>query len=250
MFRKYLVQGFFYISFLRCVVSHILKAKKTALSWIACAYIILAAPIQAAEPPRVLFMGDSMLAWNRSAGRSVADYLARETNGFVTDQSRNGASYFTQVRLLAGKRGNIPSQFLDGDWDWIVLNGGGNDLLFGCGCNACDTHIRRLIDRNHAWGAIPDLIHFLLQTTDAKVIYTGYLRSPGRSSMIEHCATSGSELEQRISHMASTTNRLFFLSLQDLVPHGDLTYHSAARIHPSPKGSAAIAARISTLIYQ
>ncbi|MGB0900628.1 SGNH/GDSL hydrolase family protein [Halocynthiibacter sp.] len=195
-------------------------------------------------------MGDSMLAWNRSTGRSVADYLARETNGFVADQSRNGASYFTQVRPLAGIRGNIPSQFLDGDWDWIVLNGGGNDLLFGCGCNACDAHIRRLIDRNHDWGAIPDLIHFLLQTTDAKVIYTGYLRSPGRSSMIEHCASSGSELEQRISHMARTTNRLFFLSLQDLVPHGDLTYHSAARIHPSPKGSAAIAARISALIHQ
>ena len=82
------------------------------------------------------------------------------------------------------------------------------------------------------------------------MIYTGYLRSPGRGSPIDHCKKDGQELDRRIARLAEVTEGVFFLSLDGLVPHGDLTFHAIDRIHPSIKGSAAIGAKIAALIEQ
>jgi len=74
------------------------------------------------------------------------------------------------------------------------------------------------------------------------------LRSPGRGSPIEHCRNEGDMLEARIARMSAGDPGVHFVSIADLVPFGDLSFHAADRIHPSAKASAAIAGRVAAII--
>jgi hypothetical protein len=89
-----------------------------------------------------------------------------------------------------------------------------------------------------------------LRGTGARVIYVGYLRSPGLGSPIEHCSDEGNFLEARIAKMAQAIQGVYLLSLKDLVPYGDRSYHAADMIHPSQKGSDAIDAAVAQMIVE
>lgn len=210
--------------------------------------LICLATTLAAEPDaRILVMGDSMMASNRFEGQSVGDFVQAETSLPVQDRSVVGARYFYYLPLSGATGLRLPAQYHKGDWDWVVLNGGGNDLLFGCGCGDCKRMMNRLISTDGKTGAIPELVA-TLRAGGAKVIYTGYLRNPGTSTPIKSCKPAGDELDRRLAAMASLDQGVQFLSLADLVPYGDTSYHGIDRVHPSPKGSRAIGARISRLI--
>jgi len=192
-------------------------------------------------------MGDSMMAWNRSTGRSVSHYLEADLQKPVLDRSVIGATIIRKTPIATAIGLSIPRQFQPGARDWVVLNGGGNDLFLGCGCRACNDKLNHLASADGKWGAIPDLLS-RLRATGAQVIYVGYLRSPGVGSLIEHCRDEGDELERRLISVARRDRGIHFISLRDLVPAGDRSYHIADMIHPSPRASHAIAQRIAAII--
>ena len=149
---------------------------------------------------------------------------------------------------ISGAMGlSIAKQYRPGKWDWVIVNGGGNDLWLGCGCRACERTMHRMISPDGRRGKIPGLLSQLRQN-GARVIYVGYLRSPGVGSLIDHCRADGNELERRLAKLAQLDKGLFFLSLADLVPHGDRSYHTIDMIHPSTKATAEIGARIAKII--
>ncbi|WP_084862491.1 SGNH/GDSL hydrolase family protein [Salibaculum halophilum] len=191
---------------------------------------------------KVLVMGDSMMAYNRLSGASVADQLQARLNRAVADRSVSGAAV-----VGAGAAGGIAGQYVPQDWDWVVLNGYGNDLLWGCGCRSCADRMTRLIAPSGESGAIPDLVT-RLRADGTRVIYTGYLRTPGFASPVERCAPLGAEMDRRIARLADRDPGVFFLDLATVVPSGDTSFHRLDRVHPSPKGSAAIAERIVALM--
>jgi len=198
-------------------------------------------------PSRILVVGDSMLATNRLSDRAVADAMEQTLREPVVDRSTIGAR-FHYALPISGQAGlNIPKQFVPGEWDWVVVNGGGNDLWFGCGCIVCEPKLDRLISEDGTRGTIPGFLSKLRQS-GARVIYVGYLRSPGRGSPIEHCRDEGAELERRVARLAELDRGLYFLSLRDLVPDGDGSYHSLDMIHPSIKGSTAIGQLVANVI--
>lgn len=198
--------------------------------------------------PRILMMGDSLLAWNRLRGGSVARALATRLGEPVTDKSISGATYATRETGEADKPGGIGSQYKPGSWDWVVMNGGGNNLLFGCGCAGCTDELNRLISADGRAGVIPQTVA-QARRGGAQVIYTGYLRSPGFTSPVEHCGPIGDQLDQRLALMAARDSGVHFLRLADLVRRpGDTTYHFIDGVHPSLKGSAAIADRLAAII--
>lgn len=196
---------------------------------------------------RILVMGDSMMAWNRLTGRSVSSFIEQELSEPVFDRSVSGAQMTYRLPISGSLGMNISHQFKAGARDWVVLNGGGNDLLFDCGCGRCENKLDSLISENGDWGAIASLLT-RIRATGANVIYVGYLRSPGVGSLIEHCRDEGDELEARISRFAEQTEGIYFVSLRDLVPHGDRSYHAMDMIHPSPRASRAIARRVTEII--
>jgi lysophospholipase L1-like esterase len=200
--------------------------------------------------PRVLVMGDSLMASNRLKGGAVSDALEKALGTRVKDHSVIGARYFYILPISGAAGMRIDAQFRGGPWDYVVLNGGGNDLLFGCGCGACKRMLDRLISPDGRKGAIPDLVTEI-RKTGARVIYTGYLRTPGVTSPVEACGPLGDRMDARLAKMAAQIDGVSFVPLSDLVTKdGDTSFHSVDLIHPSVKGSHAIAARVAARMGQ
>ena len=61
-------------------------------------------------------------------------------------------------------------------------------------------------------------------------------------------ASKPDELEARIARLAASDPGFHFLSLADLVPPGDRSFHAADMIHPSVKASSAIGQGIARII--
>lgn len=196
---------------------------------------------------RILTMGDSLLSAHSISGRAVSDAVSKVLGETVVDRSVGGARIIYGLPITGAMGMKIAKQYRTGKWDWIILNGGGNDLWFGCGCHQCDRKINRLISDNGRGGEIPRLVSNL-RKTGARVIYVGYLRSPGMGSPIESCRDDGDELERRIDAMAKFDKGVYFLSLAKMVPFGDRTYHGFDMIHPSLKASREIGKRIAKII--
>lgn len=196
---------------------------------------------------RILMMGDSLLAMHKLAGQSVGATLRAALGEPVVDNSIAGARFLYRLPISGALGLNIAKQYRGGAWDWVVLNGGGNDLWLGCGCSRCERRLDRLISDTGRRGVIPGLVSRLRQS-GAQVIFVGYLRTPGADSPIEHCADEGDALDARMARLAALDEGVHFLPLADMVPHGDLSYHALDRIHPSIKGSRAIGLRIARLI--
>ncbi len=192
-------------------------------------------------------MGDSLLASHSISGRSIAHAVSRALGEPVVNRSVLGARILYRLPITGAMGLNISKQYKAGKWDWIILNGGGNDLWLGCGCSRCSRKMDKLISKDGRRGAIPGLVS-RLRKTGAHVIYVGYLRSPGVSSPIEHCRDDGNELERRIARLAKLDRGITFLSLANLVPHGDRSYHAIDMIHPSIKGSATIGRMLAEII--
>jgi lysophospholipase L1-like esterase len=192
-------------------------------------------------------MGDSLLATNTLSGRSIAQVIEASLGEEVIDRSVRGARFLYNLPITGSLGLNVSKQYQPGAWDWVVLNGGGNDLWLGCGCQRCETTISRLISPYSSHGEIPRVVNYL-RSNRTRVIYVGYLRTPGVETAIDHCRDEGNELEQRIRNMADSDPGFYFLSVADLVPDGDRTFHAADMIHPSVKASTAIGQRIAALI--
>lgn len=203
--------------------------------------------VPAGQSARILAMGDSLLAWHSLAGKSISDTVARELQEPVVDRSVSAARIIYKLPISGAAGMNIRKQYTPGKWDWVIVNGGGNDLWLGCGCFACSRKMDKLISSDGHNGAIPSMLAEL-RATGARVIYVGYLRSPGVGSMIEHCRDEGNELEARIGRLAETDEGIFFLSNKDLVPYGDRSYHTLDMIHPSVKASSEIGRKVAEII--
>lgn len=199
------------------------------------------------DTARILLMGDSMMAMHGMTGASVSHGLEQELREPVVDRSVSGARFLYRLPISGAAGLNITKQYREGDWDWVVLNGGGNDILFGCGCGPCAQRLNKLISKDGRKGAIPGFVS-RLRRDGAQVLFVGYLRTPGVTSPIEHCVDEGREMDARLARLAALDRGVHFLSLDGLVPEGDRSYHALDLVHPSAKGSAAIAALIADRI--
>lgn len=201
----------------------------------------------ASQEPRILAIGDSMMAAHRLSKQAVSHKVGAELGEPVVDRSVVGARIIYALPITGAIGFRIGSQYQGGNYDWIIANGGGNDLWLGCGCHDCKHRMNRLISADATSGEIPKM-YTRLQSSGGQVLWLGYLRTPGRDSPIESCAGVGNELEARLQKLAAKSRRFHYLSMKDLVPHGDLSYHGLDRIHPSIKGSAAIGTRAADYI--
>jgi len=210
---------------------------------------MVSAGVSSAEVPRILVMGDSFLAAHGPSGKSVGHILARSLPAEVKNNAIPGARIIYKLPLSGAVGFNISRQYRRGNWDWVILNGGGNDLWLGCGCRRCDRKMNKLISADGLSGEIPKLVN-RLRRSGARLLYVGYLRSPGMNSPIENCKDDGDRLEARVAELASRMEGVHFLSNSDLVPFGDRTFHMNDMIHPSTKATAAVGARIVEYIAQ
>ena len=191
------------------------------------------------KQPRILAIGDSLMRWNALSGNSIAQVISKNLNEPVVDRSQVGSVMLFKQNAGQGAAVSIPEQYIAKDWDWTVMTGGGNDLLLGCGCMACDDTINEMVSENARDGKIPDFLK-TIRDNGSKILYIGYLRSPGLLTPIEHCKNEGDLFEARLAKFADSEENIYFASMQNLVPRGDASYFSLDRIHPSRKTSKMI----------
>lgn len=201
----------------------------------------------AQDRARILAMGDSFFAFYRSSGQSIPDVVGKALRQPVQNRSLSGARIIYKLPLSGSLGFNISKQYRAGQWDWVLMNGGGNDLWLGCGCSDCRRKMDKLISKDGTRGEIPKLVA-KVRRGKSRVIYVGYLRSPGFGSPIEKCRDDGDELERRLTLMAKRDKGVWFVPVKDMVAKGDKSFHAADRIHPSVKASRKIGQRVAGVI--
>jgi len=191
------------------------------------------------DQARIVVAGDSVMAWNRSAGASVADQLEARLNEPVGDVS-------LPLAKVAGGAGplNIPSQLEGITVSHVVLNGGANDLT-SCECGQCGPVLDRLISEDGTQGAIPALVADL-RRRGSRVIWADYYTSPKYAGTA--CEPRYKVLESRLGRMAARDDGVTLADMDDALRPDDLTLFASDKTHPSQKGSARIADLIAPLL--
>nr|WP_096707651.1 SGNH/GDSL hydrolase family protein [Phaeobacter gallaeciensis] len=193
------------------------------------------------DEARIVVAGDSIMAWNRSGGGAVADELERRLREPVGDVSLSFA------RLIGGGGAlNIPSQLNGVAADWVVLNGGANDLSgSGCGCRVCDNVLDRLISESGTRGAIPELVAEL-RRRGSGVVWLDYYTAPRYAGTT--CVAPYRILERRLDRMAAADQGVTVLDLDSVFRPDDLSLFSRDRVHPSRRGSGRIADLVAPVL--
>lgn len=186
----------------------------------------------------ILVIGDSVLAWNRQSEQDVGRLIGVELGRDVVNRATLGARVQSGgVAALAGL--SIPRQLSSGPWNWVVMNGGANDLVSTCNCNRCDAEVDQLISATGETGAIPDLIA-RARSQGAKVLWAGYYDAPDSLSFAG-CRPSLVELDRRVALYARANDGVFFVDIEDVLDPADADLLASELTHPSPAGSLVIA---------
>ncbi|XDA98714.1 SGNH/GDSL hydrolase family protein [Sulfitobacter sp. LCG007] len=192
------------------------------------------------DDARIVVAGDSVMAWNRLAGASVADRLQDRLGERVGDVSMPGA------RIEDGRGAfSISSQLEDVRVEWVVLNGGANDLNAGCDCAECNGVLDRLISEDGTRGAIPALVSGL-RLRGSRVIWADYYTSPLYAGTA--CEAPYRMLEARLRRMADSRDGVSLVDMDDVFRPDDPSLFASDRTHPSEIGSARIAALVAPLL--
>ncbi len=195
----------------------------------------------------ILVIGDSVLAWNGTSDQAIPDVLGRTLGRQVINKAVPGAQFNNDSAVFSAVGFDIQRQYSGGRWNWVVVNGGANDLGFDdCKCAACRPVVDSLIGADAMTGAIPTFLT-RLRATGAQVLWMGYYKGNGKGSF-EGCRDDLVLLEQRIAQFASKTNGVTFVDSETVINPDDPSQYARDNTHPSPKGSALIGAYLAKSI--
>lgn len=189
----------------------------------------------------VLVIGDSILAWHRGKGASIPAVVEDQTQRRVTNQSIAGATFI-------GSRG-ITSQFATGDWDIVLMNGGGNDIGDVCGTSGEAAVLDRLISAEGTQGAIPDFVR-RVQATGADVIWLGYYPISVEGGPFTPCRATLDQLKDRQQAMARILDGVTFVDTGDVIAPDNLALYDGDLVHPSVDGAARIGVQVASVVRQ
>jgi len=218
------------------------------LAGISLAASLLLAACAPPGPGRgdILVIGDSVMAWNGASGQAIADVIAEVSDRDVTDRAVPLARIAPDSALLGATGLSIQNQFAGGSWNWIVVNGGANDLSGRCDCGACGAVVDSLIGPEGRTGDIPAFVA-RLRKNGAKVLWMGYYAGSGRGGF-EGCRDDLVEIERRIDRLAARTDGVFFADAETVFDNTDPGNFAADGTHPSPRGSAVIGRYLAGII--
>lgn len=221
----------------------IIAAMSRFLVVIALLFLSACAGPAPEAPARIAVFGDSMMAWNGGNRASAPHRLSALLDEPVANYAMSGARITHPFPISSLMGFDIRRQYRKGDWEIILVNGGANDFFFECGCGFCGRTLNRLIAEDGQSGALPDFLR-KLRGTNAQVIYVGYHRSRGLNGPVKACRDELDALDMRVAELAEAEAGIDFVALNDVFPVGDARYYAPDRVHPSRRGSAAIAARL------
>ncbi len=198
------------------------------------------------EEPEILVVGDSIMATHGQLCQGVAGHAAVAMGRYVEDHSVGG-------RRLDHPDHNddIIGQYEPGPWEWVVMTGGGNDMLQECECNveghdeqACMDVLDSLVDLEAGTGEIHDLLATVRadDSNAATVLLLGYYAFTDSSwANFDGCNDYLPELNARYEALAELEDDLVYVATQEVVDrdlHPERIWLDG--IHPSLEGAQAL----------
>lgn len=196
------------------------------------------------EEGSIFSVGDSMLAWNREEGLSIPQVVGRELDMDVENASVSGAYISTDDAEFS-----IPEQYYAGEWSWVVMDGGGNDLNDECGCGDCSDNINSIISEDGTEGSLVDLVQQIVDD-GARVALVGYFSMPEQAEFgFAECNDELEVLVQRSYTMTEQVDGVVFLDSRDVISYEETPQaYDEDFVHPSVEGGALIGAEVAALI--
>lgn len=215
--------------------------RRIALFCALCSAVLIAACVKDDLPEaEILAIGDSVIWWNSGSEAAIADVIADDLGVRVANAAIPGA------QILSG-RDNIPDQYQSGPWEWVVLDGGANDLGGSCGTARAGAVLDRLISRDLSAGAMPQLLA-RIRADGPQVVIMGYYFLPEGSEDFAGCADVFTALNSRLDAYADQTAGVYFAPASAVIDPENPAHFDPDGVHPSPLGSRLIGARIAALI--
>lgn len=217
---------------------------------VAAACIALAVPNISFAGPKddILVIGDSMLEWHSFKRASIPHVLAKQSKRKVENRAASGAKLY-----LSGAEGNarsvIPAQYTKGDWNWVVVNGGANDLLVKCGCNRCDDVLDRLITKDAKEGVLPELTA-RIRKDGPNVVLLAYYQGNERRNMFSKCERVIKELTQRQRVLASRLAGVELVRSKPAISPSNRSHFALDGIHLSRKGARRVGVLLARRLEQ
>ena len=198
--------------------------------------------LEESEEDVILAIGDFIMAANAESGASIADVISASVGVEVVNNAAQGA-------LLTGEAGaDIINQYAEGDWSWLVLNGGIKDLQTECGCDGCEEVMDAMISEDGTAGGLPA---FLAGVTDQGIHVAAlgyYLVREDVTDVVGACYDEMFELNARLETMAETNERVWYAPTMPLLDGTDAALYDELGLLPSEEGSALIGTALSNLI--
>lgn len=191
--------------------------------------------------PEILAIGDSIFRWHARDDASVPDVIGEVLGRPVVNASVSGAWLALPTGRAAPTGADIRRQYARGRaWDWVVLDGGANDLNGACRCEDCAATLDGLITADGEGGEIAELVRAIVRH-ESRVLYVGYHPMPDDAQHgFSRCDDELAELDQRVARMAEAIEGAWSLSMRARTDPGDRSLYAEDRIHPSPRGSRRI----------
>ena len=187
----------------------------------------------------IIVVGDSILAWHRGTGRSIPSVVADQTGLTVSNVAVNGARFIAMPGIAA--------QYVAGDYDWVIMDGGGNDLLPVCGTENEARVLNALITADGRGGAIAQFANSAA-AAGAQVIVLGYYPVSDRGGPFVQCRAALAELAVRQARIADRNPDIIFVDAGRVIGSSDVTAYAPDLVHPSPRGAALVGQLIASAI--
>ena len=186
----------------------------------------------------ILVIGDSLLDYH--APDADVGTVAGEKLGLEVDMLASGGA-----SLLNGH--GIADTYVDEGHVLVIANGGGNDLE-GCVCGKdCWGVIDLLISENGSVGAIPDLVHRILED-GVYVAWVGYMRPMEDADEYADCGGEVDLLRERLQRLDDSEPSMIFVDGALIGTGVEEDMYDPDGYHPSPEGCAALGEEVAQRI--
>lgn len=182
------------------------------------------------EDSTIYAIGDSVMEWNIGNGS-----IPEEVGEMLGQSAYNAA--ISGSMMSTGEDWSIPNQYVSGNWEWVIIDGGANDLNELCGCGPCESVQANL---SNSYRTLVESI----RSEDVRVVIWGYYGIPTEAPEFGNCNESIDELSQMQSDLADEDDGVLWVSGKVDITGEDLSYYDDDLIHPSIAGSRKIAEQI------